>query len=93
MTVTLDVENLRTSFFTLAGEVKAVDDVSFSARRGEVVGLVGESGSGKTVTGLSILRLSTSLGALSAGGSSSRARTCSRFPKSACARFGASRSA
>ena len=57
MNVTLDIENLRTSFFTLAGEVKAVDDVSFSVRRGEVVGLVGESGSGKTVTGLSILGL------------------------------------
>lgn len=57
MAIILDVENLRTSFFTLAGEVKAVDHVSFSVHSGEVLGLVGESGSGKTVTGLSILGL------------------------------------
>lgn len=54
---TLAVENLRTWFFTRAGIVKAVDDVSFSVGRGEVLGLVGESGSGKTVTGFSILGL------------------------------------
>jgi peptide/nickel transport system ATP-binding protein len=54
---TLEVRNLRTHFFTRAGVVKAVDDVSFSVRRGKVLGLVGESGSGKTVTGFSILGL------------------------------------
>ncbi len=54
---TLDVRGLRTHFFTRAGVVKAVDDVSFSVGRGKVLGLVGESGSGKSVTGFSILRL------------------------------------
>ncbi len=44
---TLDVRNLKTHFFTKAGVAKAVDDVSFSVKAGEVVGLVGESGSGK----------------------------------------------
>jgi peptide/nickel transport system ATP-binding protein len=53
----LDVRGLRTHFFTKAGVVKAVDDVSFSLRRGEVLGLVGESGSGKSITGYSIMGL------------------------------------
>jgi len=55
--VILQVEDLCTSFFTRAGEVKAVDGVSFYVREGETFGLVGESACGKTVTGLSILRL------------------------------------
>lgn len=54
---TLKVENLQTHFFTKAGVVKAVDDVSFTVGRGEILGLVGESGSGKTVTGFSVLGL------------------------------------
>ena len=53
----LEVSGLRTHFMTRAGVVKAVDDVSFSIGRGEILGLVGESGSGKTVTGFSILGL------------------------------------
>ena len=53
----LKVDGLRTHFFTKAGVVKAVDDVSFTVARGEVLGLVGESGSGKSMTGYSIMGL------------------------------------
>ncbi|AYK09095.1 ABC transporter ATP-binding protein [Brevibacillus laterosporus] len=55
--VLLDVKNLRTSFFTRAGEVQAVRGVSFSVHKGEIIGIVGESGSGKSVTAKSILSL------------------------------------
>ena len=53
----LDVQDLRTYFFTRWGVVKAVDGVSFQLRRGETLGIVGESGCGKSVTSLSIMRL------------------------------------
>jgi oligopeptide/dipeptide ABC transporter ATP-binding protein len=53
----LQVEDLRTSFFTRMGEVKAVDGISFNVDAGETFGIVGESGCGKSVTGLSLLRL------------------------------------
>ena len=64
---TLQVENLRTHFFTRAGVVKAVDDVSFSVAKGKVLGLVGESGSGKTVTGFSIIGLVDPPGRIAGG--------------------------
>ena len=55
--VLLDIENLKLSFFTPAGEVKALNDVSVKLREGEVLGIVGESGSGKSVTAFSLLGL------------------------------------
>ena len=53
----LEVDDLRTHFFTQDGVVKAVDGVSFTLDEGETLGLVGESGCGKSVTALSIMRL------------------------------------
>lgn len=53
----LEIKNLRTSFFTEEGEVKAVDDVSLKVSPGKTLGIVGESGCGKSVTSLSVLRL------------------------------------
>ncbi|HEU0167391.1 MAG TPA: ABC transporter ATP-binding protein [Chloroflexota bacterium] len=64
----LQVEDLRTYFYTRRGVVKAVDGVSFSLAPGETLGIVGESGSGKTMTALSLLRLVPQPGAKIVGG-------------------------
>ena len=53
----LEIENLKTQFFTSAGTVMAVDDISYDVEEGETVAVVGESGCGKSVSALSILRL------------------------------------
>ena len=53
----LEVRDLHTSFFTPAGEVKAVNGISFNLDSGKVLGIVGESGSGKSVTAYSILQI------------------------------------
>ena len=53
----IEIENLKTYFYTEAGTAKAVDGLNFDIYEGEVLGIVGESGSGKSVTSLSINRL------------------------------------
>ena len=63
----LEVNHLQTSFFTDAGEVKAVNDVSFTLERGKVLGIVGESGSGKSVTAYSIMQILAGTGKIVGG--------------------------
>ena len=63
----LEVNDLRTSFFTDAGEVKAVGGVSFTLDRGKVLGIVGESGSGKSVTAYSIMQILAGTGRIVGG--------------------------
>lgn len=53
----LEIKNLKTYYDTRAGVVKAVDDVSLTLQKGEVIGLAGESGCGKTTTNLSVMRM------------------------------------
>lgn len=63
----LEVKDLHTSFFTDAGEVKAVNGVSFNLDRGKVLGIVGESGSGKSVTAYSIMQILSGTGKIVSG--------------------------
>ena len=63
----LKVENLHTSFFTPAGEVKAVNGISFSLETGKVLGIVGESGSGKSVSAYSIMQILSNPGKIIEG--------------------------
>ena len=63
----LEVNDLRTSFFTDAGEVKAVNGISFRLDHGKVLGIVGESGSGKSVTAYSIMQILASTGKIVGG--------------------------
>ncbi|MGG0670453.1 ABC transporter ATP-binding protein [Lederbergia citrisecunda] len=63
----LEVRDLRTSFYTDDGEVKAVDGVSFTLPKGKTLGIVGESGSGKSITALSILKLLANNGKIIGG--------------------------
>ena len=63
----LEVKDLHTSFFTDAGEVRAVNGVSFNLERGKVLGIVGESGSGKSVTAYSIMQILASTGRIVSG--------------------------
>ncbi len=63
----LEVRDLHTSFFTDAGEVKAVNGISFNLDRNKVLGIVGESGSGKSVTAYSIMQILASTGKIVSG--------------------------
>lgn len=63
----LEVKDLHTSFFTDAGEVKAVNGVSFNLDHGKVLGIVGESGSGKSVTAYSVMQILASTGKIVGG--------------------------
>lgn len=63
----LEVKNLKTSFFTDEGEVKAVNGVSFNLDPGKVLGIVGESGSGKSVTAYSIMQILDTAGEIVGG--------------------------
>ncbi|MHA1519152.1 MAG: ABC transporter ATP-binding protein [Promethearchaeota archaeon] len=65
--VLLDVKDLHTYFYTEEGTVRAVDGVSFTINRNEILGLVGETGCGKSVTALSILKLVRSPGKILSG--------------------------
>ena len=63
----VDIKNERLSFFTPAGEVKSLNDVSIQLKEGEVLGIVGESGSGKSVTAYSLMGLTAHPGKLLGG--------------------------
>lgn len=63
----LEVRNLHTSFFTDAGEVQAVNGVSFNLEKGKILGIVGESGSGKSVTAYSIMKILADTGKVTEG--------------------------
>ena len=63
----LEVKDLHTSFFTDAGEVKAVNGISFQLDEGKVLGIVGESGSGKSVTAYSIMQILAGAGKIVSG--------------------------
>ena len=65
--ILVQIEHERLSFFTPAGEVKALNDVSFQIAEGEVLGIVGESGSGKSVTAYSLMGLTAYPGKLLGG--------------------------
>lgn len=65
--ILLDVKNLKTKFKTEDGSFYAVDDISFSLKKGQTLGIVGESGCGKSVTSLSILRLIQNPGLIESG--------------------------
>ena len=65
----VEIDQLKTHFFTAGGVIKAVDGVSYAVRRGETLGVVGESGCGKSVTALSIMRLVASPPGRIVGGS------------------------
>ena len=88
----LQVDHLRASFFTHVGEVQAVRDVSFSLKKGEILGLVGESGSGKSVTCMSVMKLLSHPGRITGGAVSYTHLNCWwRAPKRVAGRLACER--
>src|SRR5579875_2090124 len=79
----LEVQDLRTWFFSDTGPVRAVDGVSFRLARGETLGIVGESGSGKSVTAKSVMRLLEEPARIVAGSIRFRGRDLAQLPESA----------
>ncbi len=77
----LEVKDLSTSFFTDKGEIRAVEDVSFSLDQGQTLALVGESGCGKSVTALSIMRLISHPGRITSGQILFRGRDLVKLPE------------
>jgi ABC-type dipeptide/oligopeptide/nickel transport system ATPase component len=74
----LEVKDLRTSFRTEDGVVRAVEGVNFSVEKGQTLGIVGESGCGKSVTCLTIMGLNPKRNTVTGGEALWRARTCCR---------------
>lgn len=89
----LEVKDLKVSFFTPAGEVKAVDGISYSIKENEVMGIVGESGSGKSVEAYSIMGLLQQPGKWWEAASPLTERTFSPTTKSSTENSGARRRA
>ncbi len=88
----LEIRNLKTGFVTESGIVKALDGVSITIEKGQVVCLVGESGSGKSVTSLNVMRLSDYDGGIVLeGGYCFTAKTWSRRARRTCARSAAAK--
>lgn len=79
--ILLDVRDLKVSFFTAAGEVKAVGGISYQLKYGEVMGIVGESGSGKSVEAYSIMGLLQSPGKVVGGSISFEGKDVLAFDK------------
>ena len=77
----LQVKDLRTSFFTDSGEVKAVNGVTFNLAPGKILGIVGESGSGKSVTAYSIMQILASTGRIVGGEVLYRGQDITKFDK------------
>lgn len=78
----LDVLDLKTSFFTHVGEVKAVGGVSFHLNKGEALGIVGESGSGKSITMMSVMKLLSDNGKIINGQISFEGKDIVNMPES-----------
>ena len=87
----LQVKNLHTSFFTDAGEVRAVNGISYNLDAGKVLGIVGESGSGKSVSAYSVLRILTDTGRVTEGEVLFKGENILNYPEQQMQKFRGSR--